>query len=79
MTLAGRGGRRTPPERLRARSVFVAALLVFLIIGIALVGDFADQWWLLLLPVALLVGPALALRGEDGRQPNGHQETLPGS
>ncbi|MDQ4038493.1 MAG: hypothetical protein M3313_09125 [Actinomycetota bacterium] len=79
MTPAGRGGRRTPSERLRARSVFAAALLLFLIIGIARVGDFADQWWLLLLPVALFLGPARALRRPDGQQPQGQQDSTPWS
>jgi len=48
-------------------------LLVFLIIGMSLVGDFSAQWWLLLLPVALLTGPVLALRGEAGREPRDGQ------
>lgn len=46
------------------RAVFAGSLLLFLIIGIAMVGDFSAQWWVLLLPVLLLVGPGLAVRRE---------------
>jgi len=77
MTSADRGRRRDPSERLRARSVFAVSLLIFLVIGILLVGDLSAQWWLLLLPVALLLGPAMALRREAGRRPGGDQETTP--
>lgn len=70
-----RGGRRGAGERLRGRLVFAGALLVFLLIGIVLVGDFALQWWLLVLPVALLVGSLLAVRRANGRDPGYGQET----
>jgi len=53
---AGRG----PAERLAGRAVFAVALLAFLIIGIAVVGEFSKQWWLLILPVGLLGGSVLA-------------------
>jgi len=74
MTPASRGRRRTPLERVRARWVFAISLLIFLVMGIVLVGAFSAQWWLLLLPVALLLGPAWALRREAGRQPGGDQQ-----
>ncbi|CAN5301966.1 hypothetical protein BH24ACT9_BH24ACT9_17290 [soil metagenome] len=64
---------RSPAQRLGSRAVFAVSLLVFLIIGMSLVGDFSAQWWLLLLPVALLTGPVLALRGEAGREPRDGQ------
>ncbi len=62
-----RRGAPSPAQRLRARAVFAVPLLVFLILGMVMVGDFAAQWWLLLLPVALLVGPVRAVRRETRR------------
>lgn len=72
-----RGGRRSDGERLRGRVVFAGSLLVFLLIGIVLVGDFALQWWLLVLPVALLVGPLLAVRRANDRDPGNGQDPKP--
>ncbi len=73
MKLAGRS-RRSPGQRLAARAAFAVPLLFFLIMGIVLVGDFSAQWWLLILPGALLAGPLLALhRPAAGRDPDdGH-------
>ncbi len=68
-----RRSRRSLNQRLLARAAFAVPLLLFLILGIVLVGDFSAQWWLLLLPVALLAGPLLALRRQSGRDPDGDQ------
>ncbi|MEJ7772266.1 MAG: hypothetical protein WKF51_10215 [Geodermatophilaceae bacterium] len=68
---------RSASQRLMGRAVFAVSLLVFLVIGIVLVGDFSAQWWALLFPVALLVGPLLAVRREAGRRSGGDQQTDP--
>lgn len=68
---------RSALQRLAVRAVFAGSLLVFLTLGIILVGDFSAQWWLLLAPVAVLLGPALALRQEAGQQSRGDQQTTP--
>ena len=72
MNLAGRSrrGRRSPGQRLVARAAFAVPLLLFLILGIVLVGAFSAQWWLLILPVALLAGPLLALRRQSSWEPD---------
>lgn len=73
---------RSARQRLLGRAVFAGSLLLFLIIGVAMVGDFSAQWWLLLLPVLLLVGPALAVRREayreagDGRRSTSEGEEI---
>lgn len=77
MNLVRRRDGRTPYQRLGARAVCSGSLLAFLIIGIVLVGDFSIQWWLLLLPVLLLLRPALAVRREAGRHPSGDEQTTP--
>lgn len=64
-------------QRLLARAAFALPLLAFLILGIVVVGDFSAQWWLLLLPVGLLVGPVLAVRREAGRDLGSGRETNP--
>ncbi len=66
---------RSAPERLVARAAFAVPLLVFLVIGIAWVGDFSAQWWLLLLPVALLVQPAIAVFRDGGRPRDQDQDS----
>ncbi len=71
---AVRRTRKSPYARLRDRAVFAVALLAFLVLGIVVVGDMSAQWWVLLLPVALLVGPVVAVRREAGRPPSGGQE-----
>lgn len=68
-----------PYQRLAGRVVFAGSLLVFLIIGIVLVGDFSAQWWILLVPIGLLVGPVMAAGREARRAPDGHHETMPWS
>jgi len=70
---SARRSRRSPNQRLRARTAFAVPLLLFLILGIVLVGDFSAQWWVLILPVALLAGPLLALRRQSGRDPGDDQ------
>lgn len=76
------GRRRTdgrPYQRLAGRVAFAGSLLVFLIIGIVLVGNFSAQWWILLVPIGLLVGPVMAARREVRRSPDGRPETMPWS
>lgn len=68
-----------PYQRLAGRAVFAGSLLVFLIIGIVLVGDFSAQWWILLVPIGLLVGPVMAARREVRQAPDGQHETMPWS
>jgi len=77
MKMPGRGQRASPHERLRTRSVFALSLLVFLIIGIVLVGDFSAQWFLLLAPVAVLLGPLWSVWREANEQSRGDQHTTP--
>lgn len=74
---AVRRTRRSPYGRLRDRAVFAVALLAFLVLGIVVVGDLSAQWWVLLLPVALLVGPVLAVRREAGGQPDDDHQNKP--
>ncbi len=72
-----RSAGRSPQQRLLGRALFVGSLLVFLVIGIVLVGDFSAQWWVLLFPAALLVGPVLAVRREAGGRPSDDQQDTP--
>jgi len=74
---AVRRTRKSPYARLRDRAVFAVALLAFLVLGIVVVGDMSAQWWVLLLPVALLVGPVLAVRRETGKPSNDDQQNKP--
>lgn len=79
MRSARAGTGRSAAQRLLSRAAFAVPLLGFLILGIVLVGDFSAQWWVLLLPVALLVGPALVLRRETRKPSTGSEETRPWS
>ncbi len=69
----------SPYQRLATRAVFAVSLLFFLVLGIVIVGDFTAQWWVLLIPVALLVGPVLAARREARGERNGPQDGMPWS
>ncbi|MDQ3735669.1 MAG: hypothetical protein M3400_17010 [Actinomycetota bacterium] len=66
---------RTALQRLGARAVFAGSLLIFLVVGIVLVGDFSAQWWLLIFPVAVLVGPVLDVIRESGQRRDPGWET----
>lgn len=77
MSFTRRGTTRTAVQRLLARAMFAVPLLGFLILGIVLVGDFSAQWWVLLVPVVLMIGPVLAVRREARTQPTAGGETTP--
>jgi hypothetical protein len=66
----------------RDRAAFVTAVAVLTVLGIAVAGDLRAQWWVPVVPVVLLTGPALrpgrARRALERSAARGRLSTVPG-